>query len=404
MVDYSFSEEEEMFRESVRDFAEKNIKPYVNSFEEKKEIPEEIIKKMADFELLAMSVSEDYGGAGANAVLAGIAAEELGKVDYTCSIPVFFLVECSWCHVFNKYGTEEAKNEILPEVTKGNQFFGIATTESDAGSDLGSMRTKIKPTEDGYIVNGAKDFISGVREALRYGGGHFTLAKQTPEKGTRGMTAFYLPLGKGNGKPIEGITPTYYDDLGREGISTGGFNIDNVKIPKHYLIGEENKGFYIIHEGYEYARGLISLVCAGVAMKSLENGMNYIKERKAFGRPLAKYEEIQFRLAEHYTKIDALRHLAYKALWLYDRESEGKATRFEVSKHIAMAKMVCADWACKAIDDVMQWQGAFGYTKDSTDQAAWRAVRSFTNAEGSKEIMKIIVARELLGKDYIPYR
>ncbi len=398
MLNYTFTEEQEMFRESLQDFCAKKIVPIIKTLEEQKEIPKNLLKELANFELLAMTVSEKYGGINASAVTTGIAAEELGKADPTCSIPVTFLVEASWGYLLNKYGNEDAKSEILPKVTKGEQFLGIATTESDAGSDLSAMRTKITKTEKGYLVNGEKNYISGVREAIKWGGGHVTLAKQTIELGTRGLTMFYLPLNS------KGITPSYFEDLGREAISCGGFNIENVEIPKYYLIGEENKGFYIVHEGYELARGLISLVCVGAATKALENGMRYIKERKCFGQPIAKYEGIQFALAEHYSKLQAARELAYKALWLFDREKEGKAKRFEVSKAIAMAKMLSPIWSFQAINDVMQWQGAFGYTKECPDQTALRGVRSFTLAEGSTEIMKIIVARELLGKEFLPYR
>ncbi|MFX0048202.1 MAG: acyl-CoA dehydrogenase, partial [Candidatus Hermodarchaeota archaeon] len=183
-----------------------------------------------------------------------------------------------------------------------------------------------------------------------------------------------------------------------EGISCGGFSIDNVKIPKHYIIGEENRGFYILHEGYEYARALITVICASAGLKSLENGMNYIKERKSFGKSLSQYQGINFKLSEHYTKLNMLRDWGYRALKTIDLEQQGKATRFETSKIVAMGKMFCSEWACDAINTVMQWQGAFGYSRECPDQAAWRAVRSFSLAEGSSEVMKMIVARELLGK------
>jgi acyl-CoA dehydrogenase len=396
----TFSEEQELFRESLREFCEQNIAPRRNELEEKQEIPDDLIKAMAEFELLAPSVSPDYGGAGFDAVTAGIAAEELARADPTCSIPVLYLVECSWAHVLNKYGTEEAKQELLPDVTKGKTICGIATTEADVGSDLGNMVTTIKPTDNGYVVNGNKNYISGVREAAKMGGGHVTLARQDLSAGTRGCTMFYFPL-----KDISGVTISVDEEMGREAISTGGFIIDNVEIPKHYLIGEENKGFYLVHIGYEYARGLIALVCIGAAMKSLENGMAYIKERKAFGRPIGKYEAIQFALAEHYTRLEMARDFAYKALYYLEKEqSEGKYSRLEVSKVIAMSKLLTPGWAFNAIDDAMQWQGAFGYSKECPDQSALRAVRSFTLAEGSREVMRLIVARELLGKEFIAYK
>jgi len=383
----------------MKEFCASEIVPKTEKLEDTRKMPKDIIKALANFELLGMVIDPEYGGLGTDVVTAGIAVEELARADPSCSIPVLFLVGTSWGHVLNKYGTEEAKKEILPKAIKGEQIIGIATTESDIGSDLGSMKTKISKKGDKYVVNGEKMYISGVAEAVEYGGGHVTLAKMTPEKGTRGMSLFYLPL-----KDTPGITPTYVEDIGREAISCGGFDIKNVEIPKHYLIGEENKGFYIVHEGYELARGLISLVCAGAAAKALENGIAYIKERKAFGRPIGKYEGIQFKLAEHHVRIQALRDLGYKALWTYDQEIQGNASRFDVSMAIAMAKSVAPIWAFDAINDVMQWQGAFGYTKECEDQKAWRAVRSFTLAEGSSEIMKLIIARELLGKEFLAYR
>lgn len=399
MVDYTFTEEQELFRESMREFCTKDIVPKVELLEGAKEMPMEIIKTLADFELFGMMVEPEYGGLGLDAVTTGIAGEELARADPSCAIPVLFLVMNSWAYVLNKYGTEEAKQEILPPALKGERFLGIATTESDIGSDLGNMKTRIARKGDGYVINGEKMYISGVAEALKYGGGHITLARMKPELGTRGMCMFYLPL---NDSP--GITPTYFEEFGREGISCGGFDIKDVEIPKHYLCGEENRGFYYIHEGYELARGIIGLVCVGSATKALENGIAYIKERKAFGKPIGKYEGIQFKLAEHHVRIQALRELTYKALWTYDREAQGKASRMDVSMAIAMSKSVASEWAFDAINDVMQWQGAFGYTNECPDTKALRGVRSFSLAEGSSEIMKLIVARELLGKEFLAYR
>ena len=389
----SFTEEQDMIRESVRDWAQSKLAPIALEMEKTREIPKDIIKGMAELGLMGCTVDEKYGGAGLDAVSAGVIAEELARADCTGSTCVYYLVPASWGYLMNKYGTEEAKQEVFPKLTSGEWFLGIATTESDAGSDVIGTKTTIKPEGDNFIVNGEKMYISGVREACTDGGGHVTIAHQSPELGSRGMTMFYLPL------TAEGITPTYLEDLGREGISCGGFTADNVKIPKHYIIGEENKGFYIVHEGYEYARALIAVICAAAGLQSLENGMNYIKERKVFGKPLGHFQEINFRLAEHYTRLSMLRDLGYKALKTIDLEQQGIGNRFETSKIVAMAKMFCSDWACDAMNDVMQWQGAFGYSRECKDQAAWRAVRSFSLAEGTREVMKMIVARELLGKD-----
>ena len=397
-MDFTFTEEQEMIRESVRDFAESKIAPIALEMEKTKKIPLDIVKGMAELGLIACTADEKYGGAGLDAVTTGIIGQELARADPTGSIPVFWLVQASWGFLLNKYGTEQAKQEIFPKVCSGEWFLGIATTESGAGSDVNGTRTLIKKVDDGFIVSGEKMYISGVREACEGGGGHMTIAHQDLEKGTRGMTMFYLPL------TDKGITPQYVSDMGREGISCGGFTIDDVKIPAHYILGEELKGFYYVHEGYEYARGLIAAICAAAGHKSLENGMAYIKERKVFGTAIGKFEEINFRLAEHYTRMHMLSNLAFESLLSIDLEQKGKATRFETSKKIAMAKMFASDWACDAANDVMQWQGAFGYTHECVDNAIYRAVRSFSLAEGTKEIMKMIVSRELLGKDFVSYK
>jgi len=400
VLDFSFSEDQELFRANLREFCRTKVVPRVKEMEQKKEIPRQLIHDMADIGLLAMSVSLEYGGTGLNAVMAGIAAEELARADVSCAIPAFFLIQNAWSYLVDKYGTKKLKDELLPKVKKGEAFLGIATTESDVGSDLASMKTRLIRDGDGYLLSGEKCYISCVREAGEYGGGFVTLAKTTPELGTRGMTLFYLPL-----KGVSGITVTYLEEMGREGMSWGSLHIDNVRIPRHYVIGEENKGFYIVHEGYEFARGLIALVCVGAASKSLENAMTYMKGRKAFGSAIASFEGLQFPLVEDYIKIEATRLLAYKALWIYEGEQKaGRFPRFEVSKAMAMAKAVAPTWAFEAINDAMQWQGAFGYSRECPEQKALRGVRSFALAEGSVEIMKLIVARELLGREYIAYR
>lgn len=392
MEDWFFTEEQRMFRESLREYLQHHFSlEVIEHIEEKREIPKAIIEAMAEFELFCPMVSEDYGGAGFDLVTAGIVGEELARVDPTGSTCVYYLVPASWSRIIDLYGTEEAKQELLPKMTKGEIFCGIASTEADTGSDLGNMITTIKPDGDGYVVNGAKNYISGVREASTLGGGHVTLARQDLDAGVRGCTLFYLPL------TADGIEISQDREMGREGMSTGGFRIDNVKIPKHYLIGEENKGFYIIHEGYEAARGIIACVCAGAALKALENAVAYMKERKTFGQPLARYQGMQFPLAEHWSKMMMVRDWGYKALRIMDQEKQGKATRFESSQSIAMAKLWAPLWAFDAINFSMQVQGAYGYSLECTEQKALRAVRSFGWAEGTSEVMRLIIAREVLG-------
>lgn len=398
MLDFQITEEQQLIQKTVREFGTKKITPIVGDMQKKKEIPKEIIKGMSELGLISCAVDQKYGGSNLDPLTAGIIAGELARADPTGSIPVFYLVQTAWGYVFNKYGTEEAKTEILPQVTKGKWFLGIATTEADIGSDVIGMKTQIQPVHDGYLINGQKMYISGVREAYTHGGGHVTMAKQTPAAGSRGLTMFYLPL------KSEGIEPVYLDDIGREGISTGGFYIDNVKIPKHYIIGKENQGFKIIHEGYEFARGLITVICANMGKWAIEQAIEYAKTRNAFGKPLAHHQGVQFPLVEGYAHMEALELLGYKTLWTFEKERQGKAGRFEVSRQAAIGKMVCMDWGFKAINDALQVFGALGYTHECPVQAALRAIRSFGWAEGTKEIMKVIVSRELIGKEFVAHK
>ena len=387
-------------RANLRRFGEEEVAPRLAGMIKAKEIPAELVAGLSRMGLLGMCISPRYGGSGLEAVTAGVVAEELGRADVGCAIPTFFLVQCAWSYLLDKYGSEEVKEEVFPKMRKGEAFVGIGVTEPDAGSDVASARTTAVKKGSGYIISGEKGYISGVREAEKYGGGFVTLARTAPRLGTRGMTLFFCPI-----KGVPGVTTRFTEELGREGISWGGFYMDNVAIPGYYRIGDENKGFYLVNEGFEFARGMIALVCVGAATRALENAMEYMKQRQAFGRAIARYQGLQFVLAEDYSKLEAARLLGYKALWMYQQEQrEGKFSRFQVSQAVAMAKMLAPLWAFDAANHAMQWQGAYGYSMDCPEQRALRGIRSYTLAEGSTEVMKLIVTRELLGKEYLAYR
>ncbi|MFX0168216.1 MAG: acyl-CoA dehydrogenase family protein [Candidatus Hodarchaeota archaeon] len=405
-MDFELSQDEQLFRDTVRDFAQKEIRPHIREMDEKGEMPKGLVKKMAELGLLGITIPEKYGGAGGNFTLACIAAEELARADLSIAIPVFYLVEASWAWVFARHGTEEAKQEILPKVASGEYFFGIATTEPAGGSDIvGATKTTITEKGDKYVVNGEKVYISGVRESMSMmKGRYFTLAYL--DKGAkpkhRGLAAFILPVEK----DTPGLTPTLFDDWGRMGISTGGFAMENVEIPKHWLIGDPNRGFVYSMEGFSAARVIIAATCIGAALGGLEIGMDYIKQRKAFGKELGKYEGINFPLAEWYSKLMGDRLVTYKAAWLMDQVYSGntKYNHFDIANWTAMAKLRAPIDAFAALNEVADWHGAFGYTKECLLDLGIRGVRSYSiGAEGGMNIMRIIIARELLGKEFVPY-
>jgi len=403
-MDFGWNEEQRLWRQTVRDFAQAEIAPRVREIDTAERIPREIIAGMAELGLLAPVCSEEVGGAGMDWTLAAIAAEELGRADISLAVPVLYLVEAAWGFIFDRYGAPSLRAEVLPRVTAGEAFLGIATTEPGGGSDiLGACRTKGVRDGDGWVLNGEKMFISGVRESLEWGGIHLLLARTDPDPAAahKAFTFFALPL---RGTP--GISPTFFEDMGRMGISTGGFALEDVRLPENHIVGEVNRGFYHAMEGFSAARVLIGASCVGAAEAVLEMGMEHIKERRAFGRPLAAFEGIQFPLADRYADLESTRLLVYKAAWTMDQKyGPGTKTHYDIALAAALAKLRAPVMGFNVMNEVADWFGAMAYTKEAPIEMGIRGIRSYSiGAEGTMNIMRLIIARELLGSEFLPYR
>jgi acyl-CoA dehydrogenase len=400
-MDFSWTEEQKLWRKTVRDFAQRKIKPKIREIDTNQKIPDEIIKDMGRLGLLAPTVSKEYGGADLDWTMAAIAAEELGRADISLAIPVLYLVEASWGLIFSKYGTKEIKEKYLPKITSGDAFCGIAVTEPEGGSDIvGAVKTKAEKKGNKFILNGEKIFISGVKEAGNLGGVHLTLVRTDASAGHKGFSFFAVPI-----KEIKNVETTLFEDMGRMGISTGGFKLNDVEIPYENLIGDFNKGFYYAMEGFSAARTLIGATCVGASEAALELGIEHIKTRKAFGKPLASFEGIQFPLAEHYTNIESVKLLTYKAAYIMDEMyKKDKFSHHDVALASAMTKLRAPVYGFSLMNEVADWLGALGYTKEYPIEMGIRGIRSYSiGAEGTMNIMKIIIARELLGKEFLPY-
>jgi acyl-CoA dehydrogenase len=401
-MDFGWTEEQRLWRQTVRDFAQKEITPRVRQIDTEERIPREIVEGMAELGLLAPLVGEEYGGVAADWTMATIAAEELGRADISLAVPVLYLVEAAWGFIFDQYGTPELKAEYLPKVTQGEAFLGIATTEPGGGSDiLGACRTRAVQDGAEWVLNGEKMYISGVRESLEWGGIHLTLSRTDPDPsaGHRAFTFFALPL-----RETAGIAPTFLDDMGRMGISTGGFGLQDVCLPARCQVGELNRGFYHAMEGFSAARVLIGATCVGAAQAALDMGMEHIKERQAFGRPLASFEGIQFPLADLHTELEGVRLSTYRAAWIMDRKYEqGSATHHDIALAAAVAKLRAPLVGSEIMNEVANWFGAMAYTKELPLEMGIRAIRSYSiGAEGTTNVMRMIIARELLGREYLP--
>lgn len=400
MPDYSLTEEQELFKKSVREFCMKTVAPRAREMDEKGQIPDVITDGMAKMGLFGLLFSKEYGGSESDFTTAAIVAEELARADISCALAVYWLVQEGWGYIFNKYAGAGLKEKILPHVIAGNSFLGIGSTEPGGGSDVANMKTNAQKGKASWIINGEKAYLSGVREASTKGGGYMTLVKTEPSLKHKGMSFIYLPI-----KNTTGITTSTVRNMGRTGISTGGFVANNVEVPEENLVGEVNKGFYYAMEGFSGARVLVAAACVGATERAIEMGIEYLKQREAFGKKIGMFQGLQFNLADAYAELEASRLLTYRAAWMVDEMNKSK--RFdshEVAKAVALAKLYAPVRAFSIMNDVMTWHGAYGYSKDCEIEMGVRGVRSYTvGAEGSQNVMRNIVVRELLGKDFVAY-
>ncbi len=404
-MDFRLTPQQELFKRTVREFAEKNIAPRSREIDQKAQgIPEDIIQGMVDLGLFGVTIPEEYGGTanpGEEMVYAMIAVHEVGRAELSMSLPVYFLLNLGWSYLLTRYGSEQVKREVLPRVAKGEWFLGIATTEPSGGSDLANIKTTAAKANGGYVLNGEKVFVSGVTEGKKRGGGHLTLFKTAPELGNRGMTFAYVPL------ESPGITTTLFDDMGRMGLSTGGIAYKNVTIPAHYVLDKENRGFYVNMEGFNAARVLVCAACAGGAERALEISAEYTKQRVLFGQPLAKFEGISFEIADDYAKLEMLKNQLLKSAWMLDQYYQDSTafTRKEINTSVAICKLTAPLLTLDIAKHAMMYHGALGYSKETPLEMLMRGVMSYVvGAEGGANIMRIIIGREFIGDVSIPYK
>lgn len=405
-MEFRLSAEQELFKRTVREFCEKNIEPIAREIDEKEEgIPDEILEGLAELGVLGITFPAEYGGTapeGEEMTYANIAVQEIARADLSMSIPVYVLLQLGWASLVGKHGTEELKQELLPNVASGKWFVGICTTEPGGGSDVANIKTTAVQKDGKLVINGEKVYISGVRETTEQrDGGHITLFRTDPEAGHRGMTFAYVPARS------KGITTTLFEDIGRGGLSTGGFTYKDVEVPEEYVIGEVNRGFYYNMEGFNIARALVSAACVGAAGKALEIGRNYVTERMMFGKPLAKFEGISFEIAEDWSKLFQLKLLLQYAAWMIDTfyKEPGSFTFKDINSAVSMCKLEAPLLALEIVQHAMIYQGALGYTKESPLGMAQRGIMSYVvGAEGGLNIQKLIIAREYIGDVAVPYR
>ena len=394
-IDFGFTEEQELFRRTLKDYYAKNLTPKAKEILKARMITPEVHKAITSQGLFGLLLPKEWGGSEADYVTFTIAVEELTKADPTgvAGIPVWYGATCA--RVLAVYGNAELKEEILPKVVKDGWITPLHNTEPGCGTDFTAITTTAKKNNGDYIVNGEKQILSCVPEAVKYGGGFITSVKTKPELGSKGLSLVYIPV------TSNGITTSLFEGMG---IDLGGVRYEDTKVPEHYLIGFEGTGYQMTYECFVHARVPTTMAIVAGAERCLEAGMEHVKQRRAFGRPIAGHEGIQFELAEDYANVLAARWLCYRAAWLVDRYHDGRASFYDAMMAASCAKLVASENCMKAISDVVEWFGGMGTTTDYDVQQAFRTTRQAVVAEGTRNAQKIVIALQLLGSDFAAWK
>lgn len=373
------SENQVIIRDTVRDFAVKNIRPHIMKYDESQEFPIEILQQLGELGFLGILVPEEYGGAGLGYTDFSIIIEELAKVDPSVSLSVAAHNGLCTNHVY-KFANEEQKKKYLPALTSGKKIGAWGLTESSSGSDAAGMKSLAEKNGDYYILNGNKTFTTHgtVGETA------VIMAITDKSKGKKGISAFILEKG------MEGfMTGRKENKLGMRACDTTQLAFDNCKIPVENLIGEEGEGFIQAMKVLEGGRISIAALSVGLAQGCLDASLKYVNERKQFGRFLKDFQAIQFKLAEMAVNIEAARLLTRKAAFMKDNDQPN-------TKEAAMAKLFASEIAEKASSEAVQIFGGYGFTKDYPVEKFYRDVKLCTIGEGTSEIQRIVIARDLL--------
>jgi alkylation response protein AidB-like acyl-CoA dehydrogenase len=376
---FELNEEQNQIRMSVREFAEGEIAPHALEWDETQHFPIELKPKLAELGLMGVIFPEEYGGAGMGYVEYATIIEELSRVDGSVGISVAAHNSLCSNHIY-MFGTEEQKKKYLVPLASGEKLGAWGLTEPGAGSDASGTKTTAVRNDGGWIVNGSKNFITHAIHADTC----VAVAVTDRSKRSKGISAFIFEKG------MKGFSPSKKENkLGLRASETASVVFEDCVVPEENLLGQEGRGFINAMEILDGGRISIAALAVGIAQGAYESALKYSKERQQFGRPISEFQAIQFKLADMATQLDAARLLMYRAAWLKD---EGK----KVTKESSMAKLFASEAGVKICEEAIQIHGGYGYTKDYPAEKYWRDSKLCTIGEGTSEIQRIIIAREIL--------
>ncbi|MCA1815769.1 MAG: acyl-CoA dehydrogenase [Acidobacteria bacterium] len=378
-MNFDLTEDQQQIKSSVREFAEGEIAPHVREWDERQHFPVELLPQLAEQGFMGVIFPEEYGGAGLGYVEYVTIIEELSRVDGSVGISVAAHNSLCSNHIFT-FGTEAQKQKFLVPLAQGQKLGAWGLTEPGAGSDASGTRTTAVRRDGGWVVNGAKNFITHAIHADTC----VAMASTDRAMRSKGITAFIFEKG------AKGFAPGKKEDkLGLRASETASVIFEDCFIPDGNRLGPEGLGFIQAMQVLDGGRISIAALALGLAQGAYESAVKYAKERRQFGKAIAEFQAIQFKLADMATQIDAARLMTYRAAYLKD---EGR----KVTKESSMAKLYASEVSVKVCEEAIQIHGGYGYTKDYPPEKYWRDSKLCTIGEGTSEIQRIIIAKQIL--------
>ncbi len=378
-MDFQLSDDQRSIRDMVRDFARREIAPRAAAWDETQEFPREVFRQLGELGLLGVIIPEEWGGAGLGYVDYVTVLEELSAADGGVGLGVAAHNSLCTNHLF-LFGTDELKREFLPKLASGEWIGAWGLTEPQAGSDAGGTRTLAVRDGGDWVLNGAKSFITHAT----VGQACVVMARTDKGQDHHGITAFFVPFDR------PGVSPGKKENkLGMRCSDTSTLVLEDCRVPDRYRLGELGDGFIQAMKVLDGGRISIAALALGIARGALDAAVAYAGVREQFGKPLAAFQATQLKLADMATELDAARLLTYRAAVFKDRGA--KSTR-----ESAMAKLYASEVAVRVGEQAVQIHGGYGYTKDYPVERAWRDAKLCTIGEGTSEIQRMVIAREVL--------
>lgn len=378
-MDFTFSERETEVKKLARDFAEKEIAPVIMKYDESQEFPHEIVNKLGELGFMGIIFPEEYGGAGFSVTEYAIIIEEISRVDPSVGLTVASHNGLCTNHIFT-FGNEEQRRKYLPDLTSGKKLGAWGLTENLSGSDASAMKTFAEKKDGYYILNGSKMFIT----QGTVGETAVVTAVTDRANPKKGISAFILEKG------MEGFsTGKKENKLGMRSSDTAELIFENVKVPIENLIGKENEGFKQVLKILDGGRIAIAALSLGIAQGALDAIIKYSKERKQFGKSLSEFQATQFKISEIATDIEAARLLIFKAASMKEKGED-------INMQSSMAKLFASEVAVRATNEAVQIYGGYGFTKEYPVEKLYRDVKLTTIGEGTSEVQRMIIAKNIL--------